>query len=110
MTDERLVAVGLDMGTGGARAVAMDFRGQVVAKGHTGLPPGATIVAGPRVEQDPDSWTAVAMSALRQLSAKLARVCRIVAIRATLFGQPRWGSGLGFHPNCYRKSFTRARG
>jgi len=80
MADERLVAVGLDVGTGGARAAAMDFSGNLVAEGQADLPPEATKVDGPRVEQDPDSWTAVAQSALRQLTGSLPKECRIVGI------------------------------
>jgi len=80
VTDEQLVAVGLDMGTSGARAVAMDFGGRLVAEGQANLSPEATMVEGPCVEQDPDAWTAVAESAFRQLSEDLPGGCRIVGV------------------------------
>ena len=76
----RLVAIGLDLGTGGARAVAVDLSGQLVAAGRCELPREACSVAGPRVEQDPDSWTAAAQSALRRVTQDLPRPCQIVGI------------------------------
>ena len=80
MHDERLLAVGLDMGTGGARAVAMDLRGRLVSDGRAELPPDATHVEGSNVEQDPHAWTEVAQSALRQLTDGLGSDGKIVGV------------------------------
>ncbi len=40
------MAVGLDLGTSGARAVAVDFTGHIVAEGRSALPSEATCIAG----------------------------------------------------------------
>lgn len=77
---ERLVAVGLDLGTGGARAIAIDLAGATVATGRAALPPEASRVDGPRVEQDPDAWTAAARSALRELTSTLPADATIVGV------------------------------
>ena len=77
---EPQLAVGLDLGTGGARAVALDFQGQLVAEGRADLPAGAARVDGPRVEQDPQAWTAVAEAALRELASGLPVGGEIVGI------------------------------
>jgi len=68
------------MGTGGARAMAVDLDGQVVAEGRAELPPEATRVDGLCIEQDPYAWTTASQSALRQLTDSLPRVCMIVGI------------------------------
>jgi len=49
------VVVGLDLGTSGARAVALDAAGQVVAEGACELPPPAALPEG-RFEQEPATW------------------------------------------------------
>lgn len=77
---ETQIAVGLDLGTGGARAVAMDFQGQLVAEGRADLPADASRIDGPRVEQDPHAWTAVAEAALRGLADRLPAGCEIVGL------------------------------
>lgn len=77
---ERLLAIGLDLGTSGARAVALDLSGQWVASGRGDLPREACSVNGPRVEQDPEAWTTAAQSALRQLTQGLPPACKIVGI------------------------------
>ncbi len=75
-----LICIGLDVGTGGARAVAMNFRGQLLAEGRADLPPAAARVLGPRVEQDPLAWTAAAAAALREVTARLPARCEIAGI------------------------------
>lgn len=80
MTERRAIAVGLDLGTSGARAVALDFSGHLIADGRAELPRAATIVEGPRVEQEPLAWTAAADSALRQLTSRLPTDVEIVGV------------------------------
>ncbi|MBM4089060.1 MAG: carbohydrate kinase [Planctomycetes bacterium] len=70
MIPEQACVIGLDMGTSGARAVAIDFGGRVLAETHASLPSEATRVDGPFVEQDPHSWTV----AVRQTLAALTRL------------------------------------
>ena len=71
MPTEQLVAVGLDVGTGGARAIAADPAGRIVARARADFPAGVTRVAGPRIEQDPRAWTAAAEKCLCELTARL---------------------------------------
>ncbi len=80
MATHRDVAVGLDLGTGGARAVAMDLDGHIAAAGRADLPPDATKATGPCVEQDPRAWTHAARAALRQVTAALTAGDRVVGI------------------------------
>jgi len=77
---ETQLAVGLDLGTGGARAVAMDFQGRQVAEGRADLPAAAAHVDGSRVEQDPHAWTVAAEAALRELAGRLPAGGEIVGI------------------------------
>jgi sugar (pentulose or hexulose) kinase len=79
-TKQRPLSIGLDLGTGGARAVAVDFDGQIVAEGHAALPSSAGRVEGLCVEQDPHAWTTAAQQALRALTAALPHPCHIVGI------------------------------
>ena len=80
MASSHQLAVGLDIGTGGARAVAMDFDGHLVAEGRSDFPDGATRVQGACVEQEPCVWTAAAGAALRQLVEQLPQPNEIVGI------------------------------
>lgn len=74
------VAVGLDLGTGGARAVAVSLTGQRVAAARSDFPPPATRVAGVTVEQDPRAWSTAAGQALQGLTAAIAGHCEIVGV------------------------------
>ena len=80
MTSAPSVAIGLDLGTGGARAVAVDLDGQLVAQGRAELSSEAVQVEGARVEQDPLAWTAAANESLGQLMSRLPRDSRIVSV------------------------------
>ncbi|NJP10941.1 MAG: xylulokinase [Leptolyngbyaceae cyanobacterium RU_5_1] len=69
MTD---VVIGLDLGTGGARTIAIDLQGTVIAQQTKGYPlltpqPGWT-------EQDPSDWAAASLSALRDVTQQLAEL------------------------------------
>jgi sugar (pentulose or hexulose) kinase len=77
---EKLIAIGLDLGTGGARAVAMDFQGQMIAEGRADFPVAASRVDGPRVEQSPQAWTTAAETALRELASGLPAGHQIVGL------------------------------
>jgi D-ribulokinase len=80
MAEGKSVSIGLDLGTGGARAVAVDLDGEMIADGRAQLPRDATVVRGVCVEQSPDAWTAAACSALRQLTQRLPSDCEIAGI------------------------------
>ncbi len=80
MSNTPLIAIGLDIGTGGARAVAMELDGQLLAETRSELPATATRIQGPCVEQDPHAWTTAAQATLRQLSTRLPETCEIVGI------------------------------
>ena len=80
MSNNPLIAIGLDLGTGGARAVAMELDGPLVAETRSDLPAAATHARGPRVEQDPQAWTTAAQKALRELSTRLPKSCNIIGI------------------------------
>jgi D-ribulokinase len=80
MDDERLFAVGLDAGTGGVRALAINLRGRVVAAGRADLPPGSQRNEGVIAEQDPQAWTAAAQAALQNVAAALPARSKIVGI------------------------------
>ncbi|ADI14125.1 xylulokinase [Truepera radiovictrix] len=69
MTGERPLALGLDLGTSGVRAVAVDERGALVAEATRTYPlltprPGWT-------EQRPEDWVDASLSALAELAAQL---------------------------------------
>ena len=82
MSKPRPVAIGLDLGTGGARALAMGLDGELIALTRADFPPEATEINGPRVEQDPLAWTAAAQTALRALVDRLPSGCAIVGASA----------------------------
>ena len=72
------VYVGLDLGTSGLKAVAVDGDGQALARAGAGYPtarpePGAS-------EQDPTDWLAAAGSACRAVVAQLPAGARVAAI------------------------------
>jgi sugar (pentulose or hexulose) kinase len=77
---ENLLAVGLDVGTGGVRALALDLSGRVVAAGRAEFPPESRHADGVVAEQDPRAWTTAAQVALSRMTAVLPAGCRIVGI------------------------------
>jgi xylulokinase len=65
------VVIGLDLGTGGARAIAVDLRGKIVAQATQSYPlltpqPGWT-------EQQPGDWISASQAALLELTQQLSR-------------------------------------
>jgi xylulokinase len=61
--------VGLDVGTGGARAVAVDEEGRVVTEASSGYP-----LHSPRpgwTEQDPEDWWRASREVLERVNAEV---------------------------------------
>jgi len=78
------VVIGIDLGTGGARCVAVDATGSVAAEGRSELPPRAGRARGDRFEQDARDWWRVVVEALRAVTGRLgARAVRAVAVDST---------------------------
>ncbi len=65
------VVVGLDLGTSGARAVAVDPTGRIVAEGVAPLPAAQPRLPEGWFEQEPADWWAAACSALAAMSTGL---------------------------------------
>jgi hypothetical protein len=70
--------VGLDLGTSGCRAVAVDDSGQPIAQAHQPLPP-PTHTSEDGVEQSPELWWDAVVRVLRDLGDRL-RGRRVAAI------------------------------
>jgi sugar (pentulose or hexulose) kinase len=88
--------LGLDIGTSGCRATAIDERGEVLAEAKTGLPERETPEPG-TAEQDPDRWWAAVLTVLGALAHDLrgsepAALCldgtSATLLLATQDGQP----------------------
>ena len=77
---KQLLAVGLDVGTSGVRALAMDLTGRVVAGGRSEFPAASKHNDGVVAEQDPLAWTAAAQAALQSMTAALPAGAKIVGI------------------------------
>ena len=89
-------------GTVGARALAVNLAGQLVAEGRSILPAEAMRVAGRRVEQDPLAWTSAVETALRERTGGLPAGREIVGIGgriATRFGL-KANTGAGYGASC----------
>ncbi len=71
MAEGKQVVVGLDLGTSGARAVAVDPSGRVVAEGAADLPAPKQALPPGWFEQEPEEWWAAARTALAAMSAGL---------------------------------------
>lgn len=80
MSNKQPIVIGLDMGTGGARAMAVDLTGRLIATGRADLPASASRTSGPCVEQDPHAWTAAAQTALRQTTAAMTADHEVIGI------------------------------
>jgi hypothetical protein len=64
--------IGVDVGTSGVRALAIDIQGDVRAQARTLLPSPSTDDSG-RQEQNPELWWLALVDALNQLAASLPR-------------------------------------
>ena len=74
--------IGLDLGTSGVRAVAVDGAGTIIGSGAAQLP--ATRVQGSRREQSPEDWWNGCRTALDELSKVLDLAgTRAIAVDAT---------------------------
>lgn len=74
--------IGVDLGTSGCRAIAIDERGAVHGEARTALPEPTR--AGPRVEQDPQTWWPVVVATLGALLTKIpASKVAALAVDAT---------------------------
>jgi sugar (pentulose or hexulose) kinase len=75
--------IGIDLGTSGVRAIAIDAGKALVAEAATGLP--APVCEKPGYsEQEPQLWWAAVVQVLRQLSGKLdGRAVQAVAVDGT---------------------------
>ena len=74
--------IGLDLGTSGVRAIAVDASGKILALGSATLP--ATKATGARREQSPEDWWNGCRTALDELSQKLdLAAARAIAVDAT---------------------------
>ena len=74
--------IGLDLGTSGVRAVAVDAAGKILATGSAPLP--ATKATGARKEQSPEDWWNGCRTALDELRSKLdLSGARAIAVDAT---------------------------
>jgi D-ribulokinase len=78
--DKQLLAVGVDIGTGGVRALAIDLTGRIVAAGRANLPAFGKRIEGVLAEQDPQAWTIASQTALKSVTAALPTGSKIVGI------------------------------
>jgi len=78
------VVIGIDLGTGGARSVAVDAEGVTIAEGRADLPAHSLHARGKRFEQDARDWWRVVVEALRAVTADLgARSVAAVSVDST---------------------------
>ena len=74
--------IGLDLGTSGVRAVAVDASGQILGTGAAKLPP--TKATGARREQAPEDWWNGCRTALEELGTKIdLSEAKAIAVDAT---------------------------
>jgi xylulokinase len=76
--------LGLDVGTTGARAVAIDLAGNVIAQASEEYP-----LSTPRAgwtEQDPERWWAATQSVLRQVTSQLSHPPACLALTGQMHG------------------------
>lgn len=69
MPDPSARFIGIDLGTSGCRAMAIDAQGHIHAEAHTSLPP--SLREGARSEQDPGTWWKAVYTVLAQLASRI---------------------------------------
>ena len=72
MQDDRL-AIGIDAGTGGVRALAVSTSGEVAAAARKSFPPPPGGLPRGWHEQDPESWWEAAESCLAEIAGRLGK-------------------------------------
>lgn len=73
--------VGIDIGTSGVRAAALDLAGRLVGLGEASLP---AATGHPRREQEPADWLEATVAAVRDLGRSIPLAdCRAVAVDGT---------------------------
>ena len=77
---QRQVVIGMDLGTGGARVVACDRDGTIVASGQQALSHSSSGGAPGHCEQDTSDWWDTTARALRQLVSELGAGSRPLAL------------------------------
>ena len=81
MQDDRL-AIGIDAGTGGVRALAVSTSGEVAAAARKSFPPPRRGLPRGWHEQDPESWWKAVQSCLAEIAARLGKRAETVAALA----------------------------
>ena len=81
MQDDRL-AIGIDAGTGGGRALAVTTSGEVAAAARKSFPPPRGGLPRGWHEQDPESWWKAAESCLAEIAGRLGKRAEAVAALA----------------------------
>jgi len=74
------IVIGLDLGTQGVRALAVDCKGEVLANAQESLPPGSTSLPAGWFEQNPQEWWDAVQACLRKMGAILPGGTRIAGI------------------------------
>ncbi len=74
------VVIGIDLGTQGARALAVDPSGAVIAAAHQSLAPAAQDLPAGWFEQDPRDWWRAVSAVLRQVTAALTAGCGVSGV------------------------------
>ncbi len=74
--------VGLDLGSSGCRAIAIDAHGRILTKARAALPPSRRGPAGSS-EQDPSDWWQAVGETLRQLGAQRPGRVRALSVDGT---------------------------
>ncbi len=77
-----MMYLGLDLGTTGARAVAVDARGNVLAKSACPIADQPANHADGQHEQSPDQWWDAATQAMQRVAANLRKQGRSLEVRA----------------------------
>ncbi|HWK46962.1 MAG TPA: FGGY-family carbohydrate kinase [Stellaceae bacterium] len=93
----RPLFVGIDAGTSGVRAIAIDEAGRIAAQGSAPLPPSRR--SGPAIEQDPADWWRALTTSIGQMIERAGRAeiaaCAVDGTSGTILFADRTGTPLG---------------